>query len=81
MLTHEQLVALAQRHDGLKTLSAYISVPADVSSPSTAARALLRKGIVRLRDELTYASHVERTVFESCAARLAARAEQGMHKQ
>ncbi len=81
MLTHEQLVALAQRHDGLKTLSAYISVPADVSSPATAARALLRKGIVRLRDELTYASHVERTVFEACAARLTARAEQGMHKQ
>jgi hypothetical protein len=81
MLTHEQIVALARRHDGLKTLSAYISVPADASSPVTAARALLRQGIARVRDDLAYASHVERTVFESCAARLSARVEQGVHKQ
>ena len=81
MLTHDQLVALARRHDGLKTLSAYIPVPADAAAPVAAARALLRQGIGRLRDSLAYASHVERTVFESCAARLLARVEQGVHKQ
>ena len=73
MLTVQELAALAARHDGVRTLSAYIGLSA--VSPPGAARTLLRQGIARLRDGLAVATHVERAGFDACCDRLLARVD------
>jgi len=73
MLTVQELAALAARHDGVRTLSAYIGLPP--ASPPGVARTLLRQGIARLREGLSVATHVERTAFDACCDRLLARVD------
>lgn len=81
MLTRPELLALANQLDGQRTLSVYIGIPADSATPATAARALLRHGLSRIRDRLLFAPHAERELFDQCAARVSDRAESTIHRQ
>jgi hypothetical protein len=81
MLTKAELVALAEAHDGHGTLSAYLPVEADTGNPGAAWRTLLRNGVAKVRESLAAAPHDERNAFETCAARLAERADADMHAQ
>lgn len=73
MLTHTELAELARRHDGVKSLTAYIAIPP--ATPAGAVRTLLRHAITRVRDAQSFATHVERATFDACADRLQALAD------
>jgi hypothetical protein len=78
LLTTSDLVAIAQRHDGVKTLSAYVAVPRDAIDPVGHARISLRNGIASAREVLGASStHDERGEFDACAERLLMAVESG----
>lgn len=81
MLSSADLLAFAARQDGVKTLTVYLPIAADAPTPPVAARTLLRQGLAKLRDTLTDATHLERTLFDGCAERLTARAAADIHRQ
>jgi hypothetical protein len=65
-----ELAAIAARHRTVKVLSAYISVPAGAADSTAHARIALRNGVAAAHEALATASHVERTAFDACVARI-----------